>query len=147
PAWWLASSSQLPEPFQVPLAPCQFPERRRKRLPSASTIQRPRVLSGGVQPASASVTARGAAGAVAGASRACAEAAVAVDRGATTRAAASVALTRSPRTMTALDADADASAHADDRRPVTDAGADDRCHRCHGSVIMGDGWPEVQACA
>src|SRR5690606_10944909 len=111
----------------------------------ASTIQRPRVLSGGVQPASASVTARGAAGAVAGASRSCAEAAVAVDRGATRRAAASVALTRSPRTMTALDADA--SAHADDRRPVTDAGADDRCHRCHGSVIMGDGWPEALASA
>src|SRR5512132_3000466 len=35
-----------PDPFQVPLAPCQLPDFNLKRLPSASTTYRPSVLSG-----------------------------------------------------------------------------------------------------
>lgn len=62
PAWWLASLSALPLPFQVPLAPCQLPERSLKRSPFASTIQRPRVLSGGVQSAGAAAVSSAGAG-------------------------------------------------------------------------------------
>lgn len=38
PAWWFALSFWSPDPFQVPLAPCQLPDLRRKRLPLASTM-------------------------------------------------------------------------------------------------------------
>ncbi len=37
PAWWLAGTAMSPLPFQVPLAPCQFPDFSLNRLPSAST--------------------------------------------------------------------------------------------------------------
>ncbi|GAB1644846.1 hypothetical protein KRMM14A1259_52690 [Krasilnikovia sp. MM14-A1259] len=47
-------------PVQVPLAPCQLPDRNLNRFPVASTMYRPRVLNGGVH-ASAAATACGAA--------------------------------------------------------------------------------------
>lgn len=59
PLWWVAGSPRSPEPVQEPWAPSQFPERRRKRLPSASTMYRPRVESGAAHaPASAAAPGR-----------------------------------------------------------------------------------------
>lgn len=98
PAWWAASSSGSPEPFQVPLAPCQLPERSLKRSPSASTIQRPRVLSGGVQSSAGRTGA-----AVADGSDAAPGSAAATGRdvrGTSRSTAARVALTKDPRTVT-----------------------------------------------
>lgn len=88
PAWWFAGSAGSPEPFQVPLAPCQLPDLSLKRLPSASTMYRPRVLSGGVQDAASAVA--GAAGAEGPGSRASAVVGVSRPRRVTSAAATAV---------------------------------------------------------
>ncbi len=78
----------------MPLAPCQLPDRSLKRSPSASTIQRPRVLSGPVQSAAVATTS---------ASRptaASATGARAIRR--STAASAALDLMRNPRTVTIL---------------------------------------------
>ncbi len=94
PAWWLASSSVLPLPFHVPLAPCQLPDRSLNRSPFASTIQRPRVLSGGVQEATEGASVRS------GAAGGAAAAATPGIEGASRRRAPRTVLTKEPRTVT-----------------------------------------------